>query len=65
MRTGRPFPSSFYTSPTMNRKDSVFGHHEVEALVTPCVHFFLSSYGMWGVETLLLQRGIEPSRFGR
>jgi len=49
----------------MNRKDSVFGHHEVEALVTPFVHFFLSSYGILGVETLLLQRGIEPSRFGR
>jgi len=49
----------------MNRKDGLFAHHNVGALVTPFLHVFLSSYGIWEVETILLQRGLEPSRFGR
>jgi hypothetical protein len=61
MRAGRPFTTSFYTFPTKNRKDDLFVHHEVGALVTPFFHFL---YQAMVVETILLQRGIELCRFG-
>ncbi len=61
MRAGRPFLSSFYTFPTINRKDGLFAHHEVGALVTPFLNFL---YEAMVVETILLQRWIEPSHFG-
>ena len=41
MRAGRPFSSSFYTSPRMNRNDGLLVHHEVGAAMTPFLHFFL------------------------
>jgi hypothetical protein len=41
MRAGRPFTTSFYTFPTKNRKDDLFVHHEVGALVTPFFFHFL------------------------
>jgi len=62
MRAGRPFTTSFYTFPTINRKDDLFVHHEVGALVAPFFFHFL--YQAMVVETILLQRGIEPCRFG-
>jgi hypothetical protein len=46
MREGRPFPSSFYTYSTMNRKDGLLTHHEVGTVVIPLLNFFQSGYVM-------------------
>ena len=49
-RGGRPFPSSFYTYSTMNRKDGLLTHHEVGTVVIPLLNFFPLGYVyvMWG-----------------
>ena len=64
VRAERPFPTSIYTSPTMSRKDGMFRHRGVKALVTLFLQFFYRAmgYGKWRPSC---SSAIEPSRFGR
>ena len=59
--SGTTILSSFCTSRRKNRKDGLVGPHKGGATVTPFLHFL---YEAMVVETILLQRRIELSRFG-